>query len=226
MRHNLRGILDKLDLNENQELFSQLCEVLEKCPIFKGSDALRIARSGELTAFSYKSGEVIYGRQDFERALGIIIKGYVTVYKDTECKNVILRELREGDTFGAAALFGGECYASVLKAKKSAVIAFIPQVMMRRLMEEDFEVAERYISFLSDKIRFLNAKLDLHTAPSACEKLLSYLSTVKKAEKVNIQHLSKELDMGRATLYRAIEKLEKEGLIERLEKEIVLKKEE
>ena len=61
------------------------------------------------------------------------------------------------------------------------------------------------------------------------DKLLSYLRSRKNEGAVNMQRLSKELDIGRATLYRAVDRLWQEGLIEKDGKSIVLienKKEE
>ena len=198
--------------------------VLKRCFLFERSDLREITDDPEFTLMSYSSGETVYCRDEYERALGIIIKGKITVYKDSGGKRVIMRELGVADTFGAAALFGsGERYASVLRASgRETQIAFIPQSMMKRLMEKDFNVAERYIIFLSDRIRFLNMKLDLHTCRSASEKLLAYLEMKDDGCGVNMQRLSKELDMGRATLYRAVDKLCEEGIILKEDKRIVL----
>jgi len=224
-------ILNIITVKEDSVQCDVLVKVLSQCVLFEKCDPYKIINSSGFCLCSYSFGEEIYTRKEYDRALGIIIKGKATVYKDNQSKRVIMRQLAVRDTFGAAALFGStERYASTICASgKQTQVAFVSQALMKELMEQNFEIAERYIIFLSDRIRFLNEKLDLHTSGSAHDKLLSYLRSRKNEGAVNMQRLSKELDIGRATLYRAVDRLWQEGLIEKDGKSIVLienKKEE
>ena len=75
-----------------------------------------------------------------------------------------------------------------------------------------------YLDFLSGRIRFLNRKIGYLTAGSAERRLALYLASFQKQELVlkdSISSLSELLDIGRASLYRAFDALEEQGLIRR-----------
>ena len=77
-------------------------------------------------------------------------------------------------------------------------------------------------AFLTDRIRFLNWKIDLFSASTAQQKLRLYLLHLRKeGSEVTVEPLARlghTLGMGRASLYRVIEKLEGEGVIKRMER--------
>ena len=85
------------------------------------------------------------------------------------------------------------------------------------------ELALNYIKFLSGRIEFLNLKIDAFTATDAAQKLSLYLYNSTSEETKNLTELAKRLNMGRASLYRAVEALEKEGIIEKNGKKITVK---
>ena len=72
---------------------------------------------------------------------------------------------------------------------------------------------------LSQRIRFLNGKIDAFAAPSAREGLYRHLLAVQREGRAEIpggySRLARDLNMGRASLYRSLEGLEREGLIRR-----------
>ena len=76
-----------------------------------------------------------------------------------------------------------------------------------------------YIAFLSQRIRFLNRKIDSFTAPSAREALLRHLLEIHRDGAAEItggySQLARTLNIGRASLYRALDALEAEGCIRR-----------
>lgn len=75
-----------------------------------------------------------------------------------------------------------------------------------------------YLSFLSDRIDYLNKKITYITAGSAERKLATFFASFEKAEfelPVSFSSLSDMLDIGRASLYRALDKLVSDGCIER-----------
>ena len=81
-----------------------------------------------------------------------------------------------------------------------------------------------YVRFLSDRIRFLNSKISTFTADSAKSKIMRYLISQAEIQSnpdgnvlltMSCQKLAEFLNMGRASLYRAFEQLESDGLIRR-----------
>ena len=204
-------------------LRGDIISALEGCELFGKTPLLeRLISDERFTVNSYISGETVYDRENYSTSLGIVIKGCALVYKGTDAKRVMIDEKGRSDSFGAAALFGEvERYASHIVAKgKDTVIAFIPQELMRELIASDGEIAVRYIEFLSGKVRYLNQKLDIYAGTTPGDKVIAYISARGGECEINMQKLAGELDIGRATLYRTVEKLEEERIILREGKKI------
>lgn len=167
----------------------------------------------------YKNGDVIYDASCSSACLGLVLSGAVKAEKQNENKRVPMRIINAGGVFGAAALFGaGESYVTVISAKGATRVLFIPQECVRELVESESRAALNYICFLSDRIRFLNSRIDFYTASNSVEKLYEYLYKIKDADgvaalKINRAQLAKQLDMGRASLYRAFDALISDGRI-------------
>ena len=79
-----------------------------------------------------------------------------------------------------------------------------------------------YLAFLSEKIRYLNRKIVTLTAGSAERRLAYFLDTSIPENAADIptitvpmNSLAEMLNLGRASLYRAADRLSEEGFIER-----------
>lgn len=167
---------------------------------------------------SYKKGDVIYSANRFPNAIGYVVKGETAAVTNNG-NNIHMRSFIEGSCFGAAAIFGGnDCYVSTVTAKTDSQILFITEDELKAIFLEYPKTAVNYIEFLSDKIRFLNTKLSVISCGSAEDTVLKYLTAVADNEGnvnsfKNMTLLAKTLGLGRATLYRSLESLEKDGVI-------------
>ena len=218
--------LDKESYRVGSARYLGLLDIISACPIFSESERLEsLTASERFSLCAYSSGEVIYDGDNFSKALGIVIKGRAMIYKGPENREVLIGEQGRGGVFGAAALFGSfERYASRIIAKgKQTLIAFIPQELVREMIEKEPTVGIRYIGFLSDRIRYLNKRLDIYAGRTPAERLTEYLELTGGCCEDSMQKLSKELDIPRTTLYRTVEKLEKENRISRCGKKLFLK---
>ncbi len=202
-------------------------QALDGHPIFAGVDAQRkawfLAHAEELRV---TRGETIYTPRHFRRCLGILLSGRVQVSKES----LVVSVLSEGDLFGAAALFSdSEDYPTTLTALTDCSLMLAPQEAVRGLMEESARFAENYVRYLPGRIQFLSARLDALSAGRAERKLAQYLlSAADEAGSVVLSatQLSARIGVGRATLYRAFETLEKEGAISREGKTIRIRSRE
>ncbi len=166
---------------------------------------------------TYRRGQVVYNTDTFRRAVGLIVRGSVTVRSAGE---VVITHLHAGEIFGVAALFDSEqeTYVTEITADEESAVRFIPQELMSRLLAEFPLIAERYIRFLSDRVRFLNRKLSALTVGNTENRLYHYLLS-HQDEQGTIQlpdtmtELAKALNMGRSSLYRALETLVQEGIL-------------
>ncbi len=177
----------------------------------------------------YQRGDTIYDSALARAALAVVLSGEVCVYHG----RVVMNILRAGDVFGAAALYGlQEAYASRVVADSECEVAFIPQETVSRWMASEPRVAENYVRFLSDRIRFLNRRLATLTAGQTDGKLWRYLLAYADDEGVvrisgGMTELAKRLNMGRSSLYRSLDSLADDGRIARDGREIrIIHKEE
>jgi CRP-like cAMP-binding protein len=194
----------------------ELAQALSRHWLFDGvaPGALERACVGaeQLTA---ARGETIYTPHRFRRCLGVLLSGQVRVSKE----NLVVSTLRAGDLFGAAALFtDSPDYATTLTALSDCALVLLPQENVSRLLADSPAFAEHYVRYLSGRIQFLSRRLDAVSADTAEGKLGQYLLTnADETDQVTISAtgLSQRLGVGRATLYRAFEALEREGAIRR-----------
>lgn len=168
----------------------------------------------------FSKGERIYDREHFSRAIGYIASGSVSA-SDGGAGEVVMKRFCAGQTFGAAAVFGADgSYISSVTAVSDCGIVFITEDILRRLFAEYPVTAVNYITFLSEKIRFLNKKLSVIACPSAEETLFRYLcsaadeSGAAEAPK-SMTLLARLTGLSRATLYRSLSSLEESGRIVR-----------
>lgn len=185
-------------------------------PLFAGVDQAALERLLlDAESLNVPKGEAIYTPYQFRRCLGLLLSGRVQVTKDM----LLVSHLGAGDLFGAAALFtDNQDYATTLTALTPCRLVLFPQDGVERLVEESSRFALNYIRYLSSRIQFLSGRLDTVSAGTAEGKLAQYLlSAVGDEEQVAISatQLSARIGVGRSTLYRAFEALEREGAIAR-----------
>lgn len=169
------------------------------------------------TLVDYDKNEVIYEKQKYFKSLGVILSGKIRAEKENR---FYLSTLNAGECFGAGAMFhGGEEYINRLVALSHCQVFFIPQDVFQWIMRRDYRIAENYISYLSQRILFLNQKLDILSAGSAEKRLAMYLLWNGDVT-CSMTELSNQLNLGRASLYRAIEAMEQKGIIRQNNKDI------
>lgn len=182
----------------------------------------KMAAGTDCEIIHYDKGDVIYSKTCFKRSLGIILDGTVKVYKESSDGHCILfNTLCRGDMFGAAALFNEEKeYVTELRAARSCRVIFFSQRLITRGIERDSRFAENYIKYLSDRVRFLNKKLFSLTGGTAEQRLSQYLldnlcEDELRTLPLSMTQLSSELNISRASLYRAFDSLIESGVIEK-----------
>ena len=109
-------------------------------------------------------------------------------------------------------------------ARSPCTALFLSRELVDELLMQDPRFARQYIAYLSDRIYFLNSKIDAFTGGSAESRLAAYLmdnlAQADTAEpcvhmRTSMNQLTQSLDIARASLYRAFEQLEEAGAIRR-----------
>lgn len=166
----------------------------------------------------FKKGEIIYSDTVFNNAIGFIVSGSAFAVSNNQ-NETYLKTFKENMCFGVAAVFGnGERYISTITAYTDCEILFITEPDLRQIFEKFPQTAVNYITFLSDKVRFLNNKLSVVSCMNAEDTVLTYLSGATDSDGYatlpkNMTLFAKTLGLSRATLYRVLDTLEQNGTI-------------
>ena len=172
---------------------------------------------------TYRSGEVIYSSESREKCIGIVLSGKVAARSD----NALLTIIPKGGIFGIANLYSDDSYPSTIIAKTASTVLLIEESGFKRLLENDGGLLRAYLSFMSNRIVYLNRKISALTAGSAEKKLAVFLADNQQdgvyTLPASISSLANMISVGRASLYRAMDSLEEEGIIERDGKRIIIK---
>ena len=199
---------------------------------FSGNAMLRNAKAENIKKYvtddsarigRYRSGEIIYSPDSREKTVGIVLSGKVVAMSE----NALLTIIPESGIFGIANLYSDDCYPSTITAKTASAVLLIEEGAFKRLLENDEELLRAYLSFMSNRIVYLNKKISALTAGSAEKKLAVFLADNQQDGvyilPASISSLADMISVGRASLYRAMDSLVDEGLIERDGKRIIIK---
>lgn len=193
--------------------------------LFRGTDPALVRRAAEdprCTRETFPKGARLYSPRHFRRSLGVVLEGTVRVTKG----RLVVSALGPGELFGAAALFHSrDRYETTLTARTPCTAAFLPQDLVEELLGESRVLCRNYIGYLSDRIHFLNRRIEGLTTPGAVGKLSRYLlEEGRRGGELSCcaTELARRLDVSRASLYRAFEELEAAGAIRREGKRLFL----
>ncbi len=171
---------------------------------------------------SARRGETLYTPHQFQRSLGFVLSGKVRVTRGELLVNV----LEPGACFGAAALFNQrEEYPTTLTALTDCDVLFLSQETVAGLMERWPRAGVNYVHYLSGRIHFLSDRLNSLAAGSAEEKVEQLLRRSADADGVvcaSATAVAQALGLGRASVYRAFETLEKRGVLKRDHKKFIV----
>ena len=167
----------------------------------------------------FQKGDVILDESKFSKKLGILRSGRAKV-RNRGVGGVTIRVLVSDSCFGVATLFNdSDKYVSVIEALERCDVLFIPQEVLSEKMMEYPLLAQNFIRFLTDRIIYLNTLIDAYSSPTVESKLARYLVAYSQGHEapfdINMSELSRILGAGRASLYRATESFEQQGLIQK-----------
>lgn len=222
--------MKKIALNLYTE--EQIADFLSDIFIFENiaeDDIRSTCSSLEFEISEFLPNEKIYSPDGFLKKVGFVLNGECTVEKQKpDGTSVPLNKLYKGDSFGILAVFSdSENFPTVVKALKNTQILFLDKETLTSLIEKYPKVAISIISFMSNRIEFLNKKIATFSADSVEEKFAVYLVNEAKQSgnlffSLNLSKIARTLNAGRASVYRAIDALEKLSLIKFENKKIYI----
>lgn len=177
---------------------------------------------GSGTLHCFRSGEAM---ESEERAVGILLSGRGVIYSSDKGRQTLLRFISPGDAVGVAGLFADKAPNTRIYAcgDGKSEMFFVGRKAFEELMtvETDGRFRTNLIKFLSDRVTFLNSKIDCVTGGSAERRLVMFLKNASTNDNGEIEigmsmtALAHALDIGRASLYRAFDALAEDGAISR-----------
>lgn len=188
-------------------LFDDLSESQKKTALLAFEPSVKIKKNGEL----YKKA-----------CVGILASGKAKIRrKDSSGAVTTIRSIGAGDVFGVASVFGEwQDGFSSINAESECEVFYIGEENLKALMQDIPQISLNYIFFLSDRIRFLNRRIDAFSASDTEHRLYEFLvSQCSDNDIVELEYsmaeLARRLKIGRSSLYRSIDSLEKNGFITR-----------
>lgn len=198
--------------------FEKTADVLLRTKLFccADKDEINLICEKYSTIKTYLKNELIFSKDSIEKQIGIIIDGKASVRKE----NVVIGTLEKYSVFGAVTLYNAnDKFVNNIVALNNCRVIFVSEEGVDILIENNSEFAKNYIKYLSERIYYLNEKIDSYTSPSAKDKVMLYFENQSTDGvcrlKGKMTDLSKELNLSRASLYRVIDELTLEGKIKK-----------
>ncbi len=212
-------------------MYSDDLNFLTNLFIFRGVESetlLKILSEINPELICYSSKDVIFEPQDYEHKIGFVLSGECQIERVKEDGNTIpLNSVKPSDSFGILAVLSREeKFPTRIIAKKASDILFIKDTDFYLMINKYPMISMNVIDFLASKIAFLNDKIATFASDSVEEKLQKLLlSEYKKhgeAFPFNCKKSAETLNIGRASLYRAITALCDNGIIKLENKKIYI----
>lgn len=196
--------------------------------LFRGLSAEAVERYlAECRTVRYSSRDVIHSVSHKAHGIGVVLGGRARIVSGGG--DTLLRTLKRGDVFGAASVFSME-YGNRTEviAGEGCTVLLIPKETVLRIIFEDPDAAARYIAFLSDRIDFLNSRISALAAGDAVAKVAGYILSLEADADGHtvfgdsLTNVASRLNMGRASLYRTIDRFVSDGYITKSGSELAI----
>ena len=199
-------------------------------PLFAGvdlSDADAYWNEKTMQICEFYNGEIAYSSESDTLRVGILLEGSAQIFTGLLGEATLLRTIKVGELFGIANLYAEqEPFPTQIVAKGSCRLLFIDGAAFRELIENNRTMLGNFLALQSRKLVYLNRKITTLTAGSAEKKLALFLLDYEVdgvfTPPCSMSALSDMLGLGRASLYRVLDSLAAQGLIERQDKTILI----
>ena len=186
---------------------------------------------GKMDQLSFSSGDKIFPAVSTDNALCVLWSGQARVFANSPDSShaALLRTMEAGSVFGVHCIFNSDMPPqSEIVAHKACTVLTVPADVWEHIVMTDSTVMANYVRFLTKRIEFLNRKIQYLTAGCTERRLALYLmSQIPKDDEpvhlnVSAVSLADLLDVGRASLYRAMDRLTEDGFLTRCGHEYTL----
>lgn len=205
-----------------------MIEKIKDNVLFKGltTDEINTClKCSEAKLKNYEKNQIIFSQMDPPTALYVLIKGSVSVCKDSpEGRRYIVTNIEEGDIFGEVYVFLEKAdYSYYVLSNMNSTVLAIPKEYFFSTCSNACNahsiIIQNMLGILAYKAYFLNNKVQLLTSGSLRQKIAKYLldnCNNKKYVKLpmNREQFSAYLNVTRPSLSRELINMQEDGLIE------------
>lgn len=192
-------------------------------PLFRGFSTDEIRRSLEREPSEllfFERGALMLGPRSHTEGIAFLLSGSARVNHPGGRRLVEMSVLSPGSVFGIATLFTQDHpFPNEIYAETECCVLLLSRMWAEQMLSQEPRFARNYIALLSEKILFLNRRIDTFTADDAAQRLRGMLQDFWHQQgcpdiftlPCSYTQLASLLHIGRASLYRALEQLEKEN---------------
>lgn len=174
----------------------------------------------------FKREDIISEEQNGVACIGLILRGSAKVAPGEQGA---VSTIGRGAEFGICNIFVREDMPTRLTAKTALKAAFLPKDVFAGLLGENRVLMYRYIRLCNQKMLYLAGKLRLMSISDSTERFAFWLMHNGKNGhngavmlSFSKDELARRLGLSRASLFRAISKLENEGIISSIGNKIII----
>ncbi|MBE6024419.1 MAG: Crp/Fnr family transcriptional regulator [Cellulosilyticum sp.] len=171
------------------------------------------------TVKSFASQETIFTEINYNKQLGILLKGEVQIYITlTTGDRLLLNQLNAGALLGTGYVWGdAEYFPATITAIKPSTVLFLSKTSLKKLFSLEPIILDNYLTAINHSFLHLTNKIELLAIPSVKERLLFMITQACQSNNcisLNKSKLCHELSISRASLYRCLDQLQKEQSIQ------------
>ena len=207
-------------------------ETLGRLPLFAELDAEDVSSLDARCLWrKVKAGDLVIEECARDNDVSFVVSGHARVLLGTNGREVILTDIRAGESFGELAAIDGRPRSARIVAITDSVVARMPATVFRDAIHRYPSVCDHILAILSERIRALNERfseqIHLDVRERLCAELLR-LSRPSGKDRIVISppptHLEIALRIGtrREAVTKSLNALEREGVIARSRAAIAL----
>lgn len=175
----------------------------------------------------YQPNEIIFNEGDECRGVGIVIKGFINIVTITFNKEETITTIKEKEAYGLHLIFASDnTFLGSGIAKECTTILYINKQNLIILLQSNKEHLLTFLRNTSDDTLAIKKQAKLYAHKNIRDRIMYYLEQNQVNRKVKLESVSKLgliLSLPRPSVSRELSLLEKEGIIKRTGKVIMLK---
>lgn len=192
----------------------------------------KILKSLEGNTLYFKKNNTILTNIKHENIIGIILEGYVEIVKtDYNGNRTIIEDLYDNDIFSSKmSNISNNEYSIITKEDTKLIIIYFDEILNNDLNTSYYnQFLKNLLFIMSDKMTNINNRIEILSNKTIRNKLLAYFRIMSKKNNSRIIYLpytfidlADYLGVDRSAMYRELKNLKEDGLINVINKKIIL----